>query len=1064
MVIMKKKEYNTICRLIVEKICEEKSKNYFFESIIGCEPDFLKCMDIEFYNNDVYIRVLYRDKDENDISEVLKIRNNKKIKKCIVLTNRSLKVVDSLKDIGEDTVDALIDVEVLRKYIEKLGMSIVLDSRYSKFCEFLDNLISCIKPEMGKIIDYLEKVNDDYILSNNTNKMPVNERLALAANQNLYLFSIWASASKTFLTKGKINKIYMSSKPVNIHKRINSIEQLSNLSETTVNMNKRGLRTSSFAKSGECKKILFEMLCMHEYQDAYRQVYYEYVEQLLGKKNKVDDKRDGSVSEVEMKYVDIYWLALQYLVDAEFSCSIDINSLSYAEKEEDSGSSDENLIFRIKDSGNREYTHSIPYSTNMIDGMEKELEKRFSWKKEEQNSRRDRYMEYWYDVMQLCQNLNISKDIREKIKKKIGKYGLSWSNFKNRECTPGKFQDYLSASEKTYESFYDLVRYIMVLDVEIRKKIASSGLLERIVNIDMKWNEESLYISCYNPLLIFYLWQINNRNYTCFEYCNKGKGNLYQSSYEHQIFDYQLRFLEEYNQMIPNDIIQIDGIKYMHVLDNRKYRFPYYLRYKPVDSIASFAIINLLETIQYVNEYIWENLYKNTIRICLIGDIHFESVPIYIKKLEKLGEKEAIRKFNIQIVTKGANSKNIILEEILGTRQGYGKNIEVKIESLNSKQYRGIRLGDYIAGSDIVFLLDSSFMYHEAEYHVEKQNNIRNIVRYQTLEKEKEYLGLPTENGKFSMPVIPDVINCFQNASEELELRPGKWDKYTLNMKPMMDIINEMRMQTEEDKTVVFFSSDENLDRKIENEDFLKTIKEGRSGNKKLKIIVWKSTEKRSKADINQKGKGYIEINLTGILDTFLSEETLDPIWKNGRTRIYYRDFPKQIEIRTWYPEFRDDDSQREKVQQVIVKYIISVLNNQFWLPKMIREIVLQNLWNCADSLEDLVFVYALKKHSSVTVSYRADEEIESKNSEFYIPPSQKKIWNNNVLQFFEILEKERFNGEMAKELDALMKRDSCQIKLDDCGYIAKTLKRYLNDEQSEYIITNLKEYIGGNI
>lgn len=1047
--------WKTLYEKLLKKICILREANYFFETVVGCSDELLEYIKTEPEQaQEVKVTVLSGVRRNEDIANVIKLRNDPKVKKCIIFTNKSLKEIDSLKDIGESEVNQLIDINVLDDFMNDLDFSISRDSRYKKFCDFLKCLLECISPDIEDIIEYLKKVEETY------NK---NKELALAANRNLYVFSMWSSASTDFLAKGKINRINQVSKPTTIHKQISSISQISELDENDIDKNRRNkLKTGSFARGSTKKKILTDMLCNRSYQEAYERIYFEYVEQLLGKKKRLKEKRPETLEDdLNLKFLDVYWLALEHLLEVGEGYSIDEASIVQQRVEEISGSDDVVFNLPVINAKGQVDMYQIQYRTDYIEKIEDELRKKFCWGMERDNYqdpdvRREVYKNHWKKSISICENLSISQEKRTEIQKRMDSFYKVWINLKNRQITPSNLQGYIAETEKVYEAFYELSKYIIVLDSEEKQKISSSGLLERLVHIDNVVINNNLYISCYNPLLIFYLRQMNNRNKSCFEYWNA----------DGIVYDYQLHYLKEYNQIIPNDIIQIDGIKYMYVKDNKKYRFPYYLRYKNQNSIASLEAINLLQTIQYVREYIWENPYKNSVRICLCGDIYLDSAKLYIKKMEKVRQEEELEKIIIQIVTKGTESIKGLLEEILDVRQEHECGIEIGIDNLENEQYRNIEIGKYIADYDIIFLLDSQFMYHDAQYQRELTSNTKNIVRYQRVEKEKEYLGIPEEKGMFSMPVTPDVINCFQNAKLEGDLTPGSWDKYRLNTKPIVDILSEMKDQ-EDDKEVVFFSSDMQLDKKLENDTYLKGISEAKSGNKKIKIIVWRSTAKNGNYSVPETGAGYLEISFDDVFDNLMSEDTLESAFSNLKLRIDYREFPKNIRVQAVSDQIDiEDEDSIYRIGQIVRKYILDIFNNNFWLTNMIRDAVIQIFWNSAVNLEDLMFVYLLKRIPDVRIQY--DETIAKKESlrikrnwkdNPYLQPVQKNTLNNNVHQLMEILEREEYNAKMEDRLDRFMKRDGNPFEMKHFIFMADTLEKYDVEKKCSYVVDNIRKY-----
>lgn len=1050
---MKGKEaaFEALFECLTEKIIQSKPEEYFFETVIGCDQYFLEHIkERQLVKGQVHIQVLIRQGLDMNAAEIIKIRNCPDIKKILVFTNQSLKDIDSLKDIGEDEINELIDISILKQMMKKLDMSILCDKQYQKFCDFLQNLLYCIKPDILVILDYLEEIERYY-------QKRADDGLALLSNRCLFIFSMWSSASKKFLTKGAVSRIYQASKPANIHKKVTSISQITEL-PNRFNAAEKNIKVSYFPGYAAEKKILINMLSNQEYQKAYENVFYEYIESLFGKNpGSRESQEKETEKEPNIKYVDVYLLTLEYLANStkNYFVNIDMQEI-HSSEEMDEEPGEEILTLVLHDEEGRTLREELRYEVEGIEAARKEIIEKFSWRRVEngqdhmaQVNERRAYSAFWSHVISKCDRLQLSEDKRKEIKLRIDDYAKSWINLKNTNSTPGNLQAFVERTEKACEMFYKLARFVMLLKAEDKHEIASSGILMEIITTDMIEKNENLYISCYNPLMMFFLRQIYNRNRSCLEYYNKGG----------RFSDYQVRLLKQYNQIIPNDVLQIEDRRYMYVKDNKKSRFPYYLRYKNLPAIASMENISLLNTLQYIISYIAENPYKSTIRLCVVGEIDLESSRMFVKKLSAMKKKDDLEKFIIQIVTKSTDSERVILEEILDFRQGHEKDIELRIENLSKEQYYNLVLSQYIRNNDIVFLLDCSFMYYEAKYHMDKSKNVRNLIQYQNFEREKEYLGVPGEGTPFAMSIIPEVINCFLNSKRETELFPGVWNKYLLNARPMMDILEEMEENKNDDKEVVFFSSDEHLSSKLSNYEYLNSISEGKNGDKRLKIIAWKSTIKKSEFQTCYGGRGWISVRLSEVLNAFPSEEALDESYSQYRILFFYENFPDQItlEVRLERPEEANDE-ESDKVRSTVKRYVMDVLNADFWLLEMAREAVLQIMWNASESLEDLMFVYGLKHKKNIKIVL--EEEIKG------IPQKDKineyveqRTWNDSILQFMDIVDKEGFNPHMREEIDDFLKNKNNHMSEKTVSMIANYLGTYGINKEIPYVVKNITEY-----
>lgn len=110
---------------IIEKI-KAKTQNQNSYNLSFCNFDYDIIQNFEFEDYDDTHVVILRD---NDYSSAVKLRNNPKVKKIVILSAMGIQNIDSLKDFNEyDLFDAEQDMEIISEIVLK-NMSVIMDNK-----------------------------------------------------------------------------------------------------------------------------------------------------------------------------------------------------------------------------------------------------------------------------------------------------------------------------------------------------------------------------------------------------------------------------------------------------------------------------------------------------------------------------------------------------------------------------------------------------------------------------------------------------------------------------------------------------------------------------------------------------------------------------------------------------------------------------------------------------------------------------------------------------------------------------------------------------------------------
>lgn len=175
-----------------------KSKDEFFISLCDIEEDLLEIMDVSGLR-DYEIVIISR----KNYSEAIRLRNDVKVRKIVLLSGEGIKHIDSLKDFNEYSV-LCEDRTIIWECMERV-FRIKLKREVKSFLEVI---IDQGEISLWDLLRYL---------SEGIEKEGINPR---KLNQNLPMLEIWKSNEKKFLTKGKIGRMIRLSKYAVIEKRL----------------------------------------------------------------------------------------------------------------------------------------------------------------------------------------------------------------------------------------------------------------------------------------------------------------------------------------------------------------------------------------------------------------------------------------------------------------------------------------------------------------------------------------------------------------------------------------------------------------------------------------------------------------------------------------------------------------------------------------------------------------------------------------------------------------------------------------------------------------------------
>lgn len=931
--------------IIITYAMKYRSENLFL-CISGLETDIVRYSQNKIENflymfPEYHILPIYTESYEFAFNEIVKARNNKKIPKIIILTNGSIKNIDSLKDFNQiDFKD--IEFEILWNILKETNVRVNLQANNSKIKTYFKNIMEVVNPELSSLIKYIDRVNETASIYNNFN---------IALNSNLFILGMWSCASSDFLNKTKIRAIYTNSNPIQIQKKIKSPKVIDNIRRVAIPEN----LGDRFKNITEQKRILKYMFYHRTYNEAFKEVCYEYVEQIMKggerrKKIKIDNKENI------YKYTNIYNLMISELMQID-NININVENLLDLEKcyfpETDELNSEDELTKDIKilykqDGEEKNKTIHVKFEK-----MQEEWQNFYSVFRNKIND--NNLMSKFID---LNQNLNIPNNIKEELNEKLKTFCNSRSILLENLPSPINLNECLITSNDYINSFFDIIKYLFTLDENIIFNIAGSELFSSLLNVDITIIDNNLYVPYYNPLMIFHLHIMKNRMEESIKNLDK-------------INNYKLKILEFENKKLLNDYIVFDERLFALSHDNEG--FPYYAKYVINDKVDSVCNIDANNIYQYLHSYVSQFPYKNELKICLIGDIDVNTLKItLVRLLNKVSSKTNLKSFKLHFVMKNGNKVRQSLITSIENQELLKNNLECHIdyplENSDIDKYM-----DYIfEENDIAIFLDSRLIYEEPTFNYFKGDKLRISLKHRSFSNEINSFSCTIKDRNISMPLLPNVINTLQHSIITRKLEPGVWDKYKLKSQ-IISKINKLITKNNIDKTVLLFSSNVLIDEQIYDFNNVKSIDEDISENKSIKVVKWQKTNNNLKEDEipveSNKKIVFPALDLINNIYNYFAEDEYFEKYEDLSICISYSNYPKEIIFEYNAGEenadnaYDDEENMREIkkniADEIFDSFIRCAIFPQLTLDYYIRENFSNILLKNSKNIEDIVFVYS---------------------------------------------------------------------------------------------------------
>ena len=435
-----KKYLKTYITLLVEE------KQEFFIAIVDVERELASDF-LESSGDTSYKAVWFERKD---YAKAVRLRNNPDVRRIVLLSNDTVKMIDSLKDFVEYPILPECREDLWRCLEAAFGVE--LDSECRKI---LGAVLEQKQIPLEDLLFYIDSCMKDWACS-------AEEML-----KNLYQFEIWSikrlKKGEKYPSKGQLRRMIRNSNLLQIDKRLIG-----------------GLTGENPVFDEKEQKLILDCLSQNNLQVLFRRIPYDgRIEQLF----KSGERSSSTVTVNEKQETQKYGNSYQYA----FSESIagDLWGIEEELLTEEEESSEENSEGNNPLEKNRQSFHYPD-----MELLKTELKERA----EEMKS------------------LNFTERKRILVEESWGRLERNFLEAveHGKEYTPVYLEHYVESQKKLIKSYLGFLA-LCLSDDGISRRCEGTGFLERVQTLFCQKKDKVIKMPFYHPLMGFYYWKLQKR-------------------------------------------------------------------------------------------------------------------------------------------------------------------------------------------------------------------------------------------------------------------------------------------------------------------------------------------------------------------------------------------------------------------------------------------------------------------------------------------------------------------------------------------------------------------------
>lgn len=718
----------------------------FFLSLCDVEEELLKDLDVSSMTGYQVVKV-----DNRDYSKAVRLRNDVKVKRIVLLSGEGVKQIDSLKDFNEYSVLSR-DRKLIWQCLEA-----IFHVRLEKEVKvFLEAILAQSEISLWELLKYLYESG-----------MSRGRILPRRLNRNLPMLGIWKSNSTKILTKGKVKRMIRLSKYSIIENRLNKA-----IMDNKINDPKTEKMITNSLAQGSVQKILGEMY------------FEEKVEKLLKnppKNIRGEEDAGGSAEEAASENSD--WFSYEYLLrECPWDSVENVEKQWLEEKQAEQRSEKQDE----EGSGEPDWNRYRPLADSIGE-----------------------FQAPFKQLYAKMQNLNITQDkigemtaLLEALQKE---FEDAWEAV--TEATPACLNTFCEAAKGYTQKYLELLAYLMT-EEKVRYAMAKEDIIPMLQTLFCKVDEEKVQMPFYHPVCVSYYMGIREmyryvvgqaadvdlaQQYVLEALVNKLGMQFPIDFMEAEGCKYALDYTTVWKSDEQSDV-KSGTVVFRNIEEGVVY------------SVLDFRIIQ-----KQILDYIEKHRFLTEINIALVDISALGGLLQLIDRIRQISDGEYCNIGRVTFLILSAKEEELKNElsqmwDLIGTdnivRFRFGRGSYCGRDREGNLQYD---LEQIVREADMTVIADGSVLYHTPRMVAQQGsgNMIRNRLEKISLTQQTDRYF---KQGKSDIPVLWDTLQHIAGSREDGLWR---WKSKEIN-NGILTFINQTVSQ-DSDKTIVALSSNEHI-------------------------------------------------------------------------------------------------------------------------------------------------------------------------------------------------------------------------------------------------------------
>lgn len=732
-----------------------RGKEEYFLSLCDIEEVFLEGLDVSELT-DFQVAVV----DHRDYSEAVKLRNDPKADRIVLLSGEGVKQIDSLKDFNEYSVlcrDRKILWRCLEEVLDLRGkineatrtfLEVVLDTGEVSFFDLLNYLLKSIE----------QKISSKIIIKGNEKKIQRGQVICTLPikklNYNLPLLGIWRSEDeKAVPGKGKIKRMIRTSRYTVLENRL-----------TKAVMNHEGLTVDQ-------ERMVTACLARGDVERILRGLCYENIEELLKNAGRGRGKKqteDTSAPE------NLYVCSCEYLLLEQTG--------------EEIGEAEERLRTERK----------------------QEEESSVMWGKYDSSAHdTEKIREQFRQLTAAVGQMNLPKERISGLKSMLNEleelfFGV-WKDL--WENTPVCLEGFCNAAESYTDLYLKLMAQFLVEDRN-RYAVCGTNIIELLEGLFCQRTARGIRMPFYHPVCVFYYSTVR-RMYQ--QVLTEGEMEGLKLRIQNAVIrklgmNFPVEFMKADGKIFALDHASVGCQNSRADGQDSEAGWQEWVEFQNIEEGAVYSVSDFRLVSRQITDYLISHPLLTQITVSLVDIGNLGGLVQLVDRIRHISQGGQCNIGRVDILILSVREEELKREmSQLWDAAGGGEQVRFRFSRRDYWDGRRYDMERIFRDSDLTVIADCSTLYHEPRQVKEHRayNTIRSRVEKMELRLQLEQYLL---DGVSELPLMWDTL---QHAAESREEGFFRWKSQELD-NGLLGMINR-QIEEEREKSILLLSSEDHV-------------------------------------------------------------------------------------------------------------------------------------------------------------------------------------------------------------------------------------------------------------